>query len=199
MNYLGRLLIPGETVVHRSRRSLYPTFAGPVLATVAALAAAVVLGVLVPGAAIVVWALPVLPLMWIAWRYLYWVNKVYMVTNHRVLKLEGVVAKSHGDASLDKINDMNLEQGLLGRLLGYGDLAISTANEAASVTYHFLKDPVEFKRHALIARETVQGAATPADVDPVAQLERLALLRDQGTVTDQEFQAAKARLLGQLG
>src|SRR5512145_1950957 len=166
MSYLDRLLIPDETVVHRSRRSLYPTFAGPVLATVAALAAAVVLGVLVPGAALFVWALPVLPLAWLAWRYLYWVNKVYMVTNHRVLKLEGVVAKSHGDASLDKINDMNLEQGLLGRLLGYGDLAISTANEAASVTYHFLKGPVEFKRKALIAREASRGfaaAAAPAE------------------------------------
>ena len=198
MSYLDRLLIPDETVVHRARRSVYPTFAGPVLASIATLAATAVLALLVPGAALVAWVLPVLPLAWLAWRYLYWVNKVYMVTNHRVLKLEGVVAKSHGDASLDKINDMNLEQGLLGRLLGYGDLAISTANEAASVTYHFLNDPVTFKRQALIAREAVRAVAAPGDVDPVAQLERLALLRDKGTVTEEEFQAAKAQLLGKF-
>ena len=124
MGYMERLLIPDEVVLHRARRSLYPTFAGPVLAIVAALAAAVALSILVPGAVIVAWVLPVLPLFWLGGRYLYWVNKVYMVTNRRVLKLEGLFAKSHRDASLDKINDMDLEQGLLGRLLGYGDLGV---------------------------------------------------------------------------
>jgi len=63
---------------------------------------------------------PLLPALWLGWRYLYWANKVYMVTNNRVLKLEGVFTKSHSDAALDKINDMTLEQDLLGRLLGYG-------------------------------------------------------------------------------
>ena len=114
------------------------------------------------------------------------------------MKLEGVLAKSHGDASLDKINDMQLSQGLAARLFGYGDLEIATANEAASVTYHFLKDPVEFKRKALIAREAARPAAGPAESDPVAQLERLAALREKGAVTQEEFEAAKARLLGQL-
>jgi uncharacterized membrane protein YdbT with pleckstrin-like domain len=201
VGYLERLLIPGETILHRARRSAFPSFAGPVLATVGAIAAALVASVLAPGPGLAAWALPVLGLAWLGWRYVWWTNKVYLVTNHRVLKLEGVLAKSHGDASLDKINDMQLEQGLLARLLGYGDLAISTANEAASVTYHFLKDPVEFKRRALIAREASRAAtapAAPADADPVARLERLAALREKGAVSADEFEAAKARLLSQL-
>jgi uncharacterized membrane protein YdbT with pleckstrin-like domain len=202
MSYMERLLIPDEVVLHRARRSLYPTFAGPVLAIVAALAAATALSILVPGAIIVAWLLPAIPLVWFGGRYLYWSNKIYMVTNRRVLKLEGVFTKSHRDASLDKINDMHLEQGLLGRLLGYGDLGIATANEAASVTYHFLDDPVEFKRQALMSREAARPSATPgvsaADADPVAQLERLAALRDKGVVTEAEFQTAKTQLLGRM-
>ncbi len=202
MSYLERLLIPDEVVLHRARRSLYPTFAGPVLGTVAAVATAAALSLFVPGAVVVAWALPVLPLVWLAWRYLYWVNKIYMVTNRRVLKLEGLFTKIHRDASLDKINDMDLEQGLLGRLLGYGDLGISTANEAASVTYHFLDDPVEFKRQALMSREAARPSATPGgaatDADPIAQLERLATLREKGVVTEAEFQTAKAQLLGRM-
>ena len=161
MSYIERLMIPDEVVLHRARRSLYPTFAGPVLAFVAALAAAAALSLFVPGAQPVAWLLPVIPLVWLGWRYLYWANKIYMVTNRRVLKLEGLIAKSHRDASLDKINDMDLEQGLLGRLLNYGDLGIATANEAASVTYHFLNDPVEFKRQALMSREAARPSATP--------------------------------------
>ncbi|MBK9089949.1 MAG: PH domain-containing protein [Holophagales bacterium] len=202
MSYLERLLIPDEVVLHRAHRSLYPTFAGPVLGFAFALAAAAALSLFVPGAAVVAWVLPVLPLVWLAWRYLYWVNKIYMVTNRRVLKLEGLFTKIHRDASLDKINDMDLEQGLLGRLLGYGDLGIATANEAASVTYHFLDDPVEFKRQALMSREAARPSAIPGgaapDADPVGQLERLAALREKGVVTEEEFQAAKAQLLGRM-
>ncbi len=202
MSYLERLLIPDEVVLHRAHRSLYPTFAGPVLGIVGALAAAAASSLLVPGAILFAWILPVLTLVWLAWRYLYWVNKIYMVTNRRVLKLEGLFAKIHRDASLDKINDMDLEQGLLGRLLGYGDLGISTANEDASVTYHFLDDPVEFKRQALMSREAARPSATPGgaatDADPVGQLERLATLREKGVVTEEEFQAAKAQLLGKV-
>ncbi len=201
MSYVQRLLIPGEVVLHQARRSIYPTFAGPVLATVAVLAATAALAVLVPGALLVAWVLPIVPLAWMAWRYLYWVNKIYMVTNHRVLKLEGVFTKSHTDASLDKINDMTLVQGLLGRMIGYGDLAIATANEDASVTYHFLDEPVEFKRQALMSRESASPGNEPsaaAEDDPIARLERLGALREKGVVTEEEFQAAKAHLLGRM-
>jgi uncharacterized membrane protein YdbT with pleckstrin-like domain len=201
MSYLDRLLIPEETVVHRSRRSLYPTFAGPVLATAVTLAAAGVLALLVPGAALVAWVLPLPALGWLAGRWLWWTNKVYMVTTHRVLKLEGVFTKSHSDASLDKINDMTLVQGLLGRLLGWGDLAIATANEDATVTYHLLHDPVEFKRQALMSRAAGRSGEGPAaaEPDPIEQLERLGALREKGVVTEGEFQAAKAQLLGKVG
>ena len=202
MSYLERLLIPGETILHRARRSPWPTFAAPVAAVVLTVGAAVAIGLAAPGSLVFALPLPLLALGVLGWRWLWWSRKVYLVTNHRVLKLEGVFTKSHRDASLDKINDMTLEQGLLGRLLGWGDLGISTANEAASVTFHLLQDPVEFKRRALMSREAARPASASASAsaseDPVAQLERLAVLREKGTVTEEEFQAAKAQLLGRL-
>ena len=61
---------------------------------------------------------------------------------------------------------------------------------------------MEFKRQALMSREAARPSATPgvaaADADPVAQLERLAALREKGVVTEEEFQAAKAQLLGRM-
>jgi len=42
-----------------------------------------------------------------------------------------VLDKRSGDSSLDKINDAVLKQGLLARMLHYGDLEILTANEEA--------------------------------------------------------------------
>ena len=41
-----------------------------------------------------------------------------------------------------------------------------------------------------------QAAAAPAGGDPIAELERLAQLKQQGILTDEEFAAAKAKLLG---
>jgi membrane protease subunit (stomatin/prohibitin family) len=41
-----------------------------------------------------------------------------------------------------------------------------------------------------------QQAAPEPQEDPIAQLERLGALRDQGILTEEEFQAQKAKILG---
>jgi uncharacterized membrane protein YdbT with pleckstrin-like domain len=136
-------------------------------------------------------------------RYIWWRNKVYVVTNLRVMKLEGIFSKSHRDASLDKINDLVMTQSLLGRMLGYGDLQILTANEASGMTYHQLHDPVEFKRQVLQLRTAEMadgpglGAASVAD--PIAQIQRLGELRAQGVITEEEFAAKKKALMDRIG
>lgn len=50
-------------------------------------------------------------------------------------------------------------------------------------------------------KEAAQAAATPAPaaepaVDPVAEIERLGALKEKGLLSDEEFAAAKAKLLG---
>jgi membrane protease subunit (stomatin/prohibitin family) len=45
--------------------------------------------------------------------------------------------------------------------------------------------------------ETQQAAAgQPATPDPIAKLKELAALKDQGALTEEEFTAQKARILG---
>ncbi len=199
MSYLEKLLVPDETVLYRAHRSVVATFL-PLTAGALALIAVAAGGSFVPGALPFIWFLPVLPAPWLLFRYLFWKNKIYLVTNYRVLKVEGVISKSHVDASLDKINDMALSQSLLGRIFNYGDLAISTANETAGVTYHLLDKPIEFKRLALMSREARgRDSGSESDgSDPLGQLERLGVLREKGVVTEAEFTAKKAELLGRI-
>ena len=45
-------------------------------------------------------------------------------------------------------------------------------------------------------QEEPPPAPAPAAADPVAQLKELAQLKDQGVLTEAEFQAQKAKLLG---
>ena len=61
-----------------------------------------------------------------------------MITNRRVMKVEGVLKKRSADSSLEKINDAVLEQSVFGRMLGYGDLDILTANEQSVDRYRML-------------------------------------------------------------
>jgi Domain of unknown function (DUF4429)/Short C-terminal domain len=64
-------------------------------------------------------------------------------------------------------------------------------NRGQQGTFEALRD--ELNRRMIAARKPAQAA--PAAVDFTAQLERLARLREQGILTDEEFQAQKARIL----
>src|SRR4029450_2096679 len=180
MSYLDKLVIPGESVVHSARRSVTATFGGLlVFLALVLVGVGVAYALSVPAAGLLgtgmllVVAL-VLGLLLLG-RWVWWRNKVYVVTNLRVMKLEGIFSKSHRDASLDKINDLVMTQSLAGRMLGYGDLQILTANEASGMTFHQIHDPVEFKRQVLQVRTAEMadgpglGAASVAD--PIAQIQ----------------------------
>ena len=91
-------------------------------------------------------------LVWIGIVYLTWRAEEYIITTRRVLKVEGLLDKKSGDSSLDKINDAVLKQGLLARMLHYGDLEVLTANEEGIDRYQMLANVVEFKKAMLNAK-----------------------------------------------
>ena len=172
-----------------------------------------------------VWAiLVVLGLVWIGIIYASWRAEGYIITTRRVLKVEGLLDKKSGDSSLDKINDAVLKQGLLARILRYGDLEILTANEEGIDRYTMLAHAVDFKKAMLNAKNQLEdgirqpaeaarpvaagSAAAPAAAAPAARsgnaddvtgtLAKLADLRDKGAITPAEYEAKKAELLGRL-
>jgi len=148
--------------------------------------------------------------------YLTWRNEEYVITTRRVLKIEGVLDKKSGDSSLDKINDAVLKQGLLARMLHYGDLEILTANEEGIDRYEMLAHVVDFKKAMLNAKNQLEdgirrpalasAAAAPSvssrtagsSDDVTVTLSKLADLRDKGAITPAEYEAKKAELLGRL-
>jgi len=158
----------------------------------------------------------VVGLVWIAIVYLTWRNEEYVITTRRVLKIEGVLDKKSGDSSLDKINDAVLKQGLLARMLHYGDLEILTANEEGIDRYEMLAHVVDFKKAMLNAKNQLEdgirrpalasAAAAPSvssrtagsSDDVTVTLSKLADLRDKGAITPAEYEAKKAELLGRL-
>ncbi|MFI5258506.1 MAG: PH domain-containing protein [Candidatus Limnocylindrales bacterium] len=156
-------------------------------------------------------------LVWIGIVYLSWKAEEYIITNRRVLKVEGLLDKKSGDSSLDKINDAVLKQGLLARMFHYGDLEVLTANDDAIDRYQMLAHVVDFKKAMLDAKNSLEdGIRRPVAAAPMAPpmaapaarssssddvtttLAKLADLRDKGAITAAEYESKKAELLGRL-
>ena len=79
----------------------------------------------------------------------------------------------------------------------FGDIALKVRAQAQPST-HPTTQPKSITPSMTPATPVPPVRAAASDVDPVAQIERLAKLRDGGMLTDEEFQAQKASLLARL-
>jgi hypothetical protein len=179
--YADRLLADGERVALRGRQHVLATFIEGRVPWALVVLALVLLGLdtrLEPGAVrdVFGWlglALLLVGLAWLIYVYLEWYSQDYLVTNRRVLKVEGILGKRSADSSLEKINDAVLQQSLFGRMLGYGDLDIMTAAEESVDRYRMLSQAQTFKRTMLdekhrLEQEAFQIPAPPLRAAPVA-------------------------------
>jgi uncharacterized membrane protein YdbT with pleckstrin-like domain len=229
MSYAESLLATGEQILYRGRQHWLAPLSDARNAVVLVLAGLVLFFAAVQihpdGTVWNIWGgltavLVVVGLAWIAKVYLSWRAQEFLITNRRVIKTEGLLDKKEGDSSLEKINDAVLKQGILGRLLRYGDLEILTANEEAIDRYQMLAHVVDFKKAMLNAKNDLEDgvrrpivasqAAAPAAApyvaparesstdDVTATLAKLADLRDKGAITPAEYEAKKAELLGRI-
>ena len=145
--------------------------------------------------------LVLVPLVSMLRDILVWKNHQYLVTNHRVIQITGVINKSVVDSSLEKVNDVKMTQSFLGRLFDYGNIEILTASELGVNLFKRIGEPVKFKTAMLNAKEQLGFEGSRAQVrtaDIPAQIAQLAELRQRGIVTEAEFQKKKAELLAKM-
>ena len=111
---------------------------------------------------------------------------------------------------LEAINDVRFEQGILDRIVGAGTLVISSASEFGRNSFDNIRNPegvqmVIYEQGESNKKRMYQGSAggqgspppPPTAPSTTTELERLAKLRAEGVLSEEEFQAQKARLLGQ--
>lgn len=131
---------------------------------------------------------------------LVWSHHQYIVTNWRVLQVSGIINKDVTDSSLEKVNDVKLTQSFLGRIFGYGDVEILTASELGVNAFKRIEDPIHFKTAMLNAKSALDRRETPVKALPdiPGMISQLDTLRQQGILTEEEFQAKKTELLTKL-
>jgi uncharacterized membrane protein YdbT with pleckstrin-like domain len=145
-------------------------------------------------------------------KFIAWVTSYFVVTSDRVIHREGWIAKRSMEIPLEAINDVRFHQGVFERLIGAGDLIISSASEFGRQVFGDIRNPEEVQRtishQGELNKERMyrgggRGSAAPAQpITPPAsasttgELERLAELRNKGVLTEDEFQSQKKRILG---
>jgi len=98
----------------------------------------------------------IVPLVSLLRDYLNWRNNEYVITNRRVIHLQGVFNKNVIDSSLEKVNDVKMMQTFFGRLLGYADFEILTASELGVNRFTKIGDPIHFKTAMINAKEQLE-------------------------------------------
>ncbi len=148
--------------------------------------------------------------------FLDWLNERYIITNRRVIEVRGTINKHVRDSALEKVNDVDMKQSIVGRLLGYGTVQIITGSDIGVNMFRRISNPVRFKREMLNAKEDLHKTTAPAEPEePASQallaevdsasaanipnlIVELAELRQQGIISEEEFQAKKKELLDRL-
>jgi uncharacterized membrane protein YdbT with pleckstrin-like domain len=153
----------------------------------------------------------VVALLWAGWltlKYFKWRNTYFVVTSRRVIYRTGVLSKHGVEIPLERINNINFHQRIIDRIIGAGDLDIESAGRDGQSHFDFIRHPDGVQHEIYRQMEArnmpvtmVQQAAPAAAAAPAGvpeQIEQLARLRDQGHITEAEFEAKKSELLGRM-
>lgn len=129
-----------------------------------------------------------------------WSNRKYVITNRRVIQISGVLNKDVMDSSLEKVNDVMLDQSFMGRIFGYGDIEVLTASEIGVNKIRRIAHPVQYKIAMVNAKAKLEGltGAPSAGSDIPALISQLDALRQKGVINDAEFQEKKAKLMAKI-
>jgi hypothetical protein len=159
MSYADSLLATGERILHRERQHWLVLVWGarlPIVAMVLGIVLLIVSSAMSGlSSQLIFWAGAILfigGLAFLVWATMRYLNQEYVLTNRRVIEVQGVVNKRSTDSSLEKINDAILTQSIFGRVLGFGDLEVLTASEAGIERFQMIVNPILFKKAMMDAK-----------------------------------------------
>ena len=69
----------------------------------------------------------------------------YGVTNNRIITKTGIISRSTEEMKLSKIETVEIKQGILGRILGYGNVVISGTG-SSNVIIATVSNPIYVKK-----------------------------------------------------
>ena len=204
MPYPSRLLNDNETV----SVDLHPHWwflAGPILAIVGAITAGIATLVVAETDStlhtVAGWATLVALAasgLWLISRYGRWLTTHFVITNRRVIFRTGLLTKRGIEIPIDRVNTVHFRQSLWERMVGAGDLLIESGGESGQQRFTDIRQPDRVQRvlHAEMETRERRRRGDDGVADVAGQLEKLESMLLRGTLTPEEFDRQKRRLLG---
>jgi uncharacterized membrane protein YdbT with pleckstrin-like domain len=149
------------------------------------------------------YVLLIFPLVSLLRDVLVWFSRKYVVTSRRVIQVSGIFSKNVIDSSLEKVNDVKMQQSFLGRMFDYGDIEILTASELGANKFSRIGRPIHYKTAMINAKEklerapVVSGQGRPP-LSPAELIGQLDELRKNGVLSEEEFLSKKVDLLNKM-
>jgi uncharacterized membrane protein YdbT with pleckstrin-like domain len=158
VGYVERHLLPDERVLYKTRLH-WVLYLRAMLLTLVGVALAVLLRQVAepPWAWYVGAALAVAGALWWLVRWVELRTSEFAVTSMRLIFKVGLVARYTTELLLAKVESISVTQGLLGRMLNYGDLIVTGTGGAREV-FARVHDPVGFRNEVQRASATRPGA-----------------------------------------
>jgi uncharacterized membrane protein YdbT with pleckstrin-like domain len=167
MSYVQHVLQPGEVVRHQTQLHWMVYVPGLL---VLVLAGAIfwfapgtssgwrpfvhIIGLIMLGAAAVV--------MFLGW-FKQWTTEI-AITDRRIILKHGFIRRNTIEMHLDKVESVDVDQSILGRILNYGDLTVRGVGIGLEPLKN-IDNPIEFRNHVTATQlvpPTVVAPATPA-------------------------------------
>jgi uncharacterized membrane protein YdbT with pleckstrin-like domain len=136
-SYVDGVLISGESVLHRGHVSLWPH------------AWKIVLGIVL---------LPLfgLGLVFLAWVWILYRTTEIAITNKRIIAKFGFISRSTIEINLPKVESVQVDQGVIGRVLDYGTIIVAGAG-TPNLSIPGAAEPLEFRKHFMEATDRLQA------------------------------------------
>jgi uncharacterized membrane protein YdbT with pleckstrin-like domain len=144
------------------------------------------------------------PLVKAIYRLLRWNFEEYVVTDHRIIQVEGILNRKTFDSALEKVNDVQMTQSIFGRVFNFGNIDIITGSELGVNHLTGIADPFAFK-HALLESKTamsrppasrrVESDENEDGLEAARLLAALTDLRDSGVITADEYESRRRQML----
>jgi len=147
VGYVERHLLAGERVVYKTRLH-WVLFVKPALVVLAG----VILMVLLRQVQDPRWlwifgaAVALLGIVWAFVHYVEVMTSEFAVTTSRLILKVGLISRYTTELLLAKVESIGVQQGLIGRLLNYGDLTVTGTGGAREV-FRRVRDPIGFRNH----------------------------------------------------
>ncbi|MGK3127611.1 PH domain-containing protein [Pantoea sp. C8B4] len=138
MSYIDSNLVGNETVLYRGKVTLWAWL--PWLIWGLILGFATIVGFLL------------IPLGYLMIR-----SNEAGVTNKRLIAKSGLIRRDTVEIPIKKVSSLQVKQGIIGRLLGYGTLIISDVG-AAHAPIRYIREPLKFRQRFFEVQEELENS-----------------------------------------